>query len=82
MPEYQPKTDWLKGQIAKKTGVYKHNFAEEKVQRGQVKHLQKNPNSRFARKMVNEISDDITAYRRSQYKERGTPSSAARVPVK
>jgi hypothetical protein len=82
--EYKPKTAWLKGQIARKSGDrrYTHNIAEEKMQRGQVKHLQNNPSSRLAGKIVKEIADDVTAYRQSQWKERGTPSSAKRVPVK
>jgi hypothetical protein len=82
--EYKPKTAWLKGQIARKSGDrrYTHNIAEEKMQRGQVKHLQENPSSRLAGKIVKEIADDVTAYRRSQWKERGTQSSATRVPVK
>ena len=84
MPEYQPKTSWLKHQIAKKTRDFSnYNIAEGKMQTKQMRYLQRNPPfAESTRKLAKEIADDVTAYRQSKWKERGTPSSATRVPVK
>jgi hypothetical protein len=84
MPNYQPKTAWLKQQIANKTRNFRgYNLAEANMQEKQMKYLQRNPiYSPDSRKLQDEIIADISAYRQSQWKERGTPSSAKRVPVK
>ena len=84
MPDYKPKTEYLKHQIAKKTRDYRgYNIAEGELQTKQMKYLQRNP--RFAdtsRKLQDEINADVTAYIRDKNKARGTESSAKRVPVR
>ena len=84
MPEYQPKTSWLKHKIAQKTrGIRDYNIAEAKMQTKQMRYLQGNPPfAESTRKLAKEIADDVTAYRQSKWKERGTQTSATRVPVK
>jgi len=83
--EYKPKTAWLKQHIAKKTRDFRgYNIAEANMQEKQMRHLQTNPMySPTSRKLAEEISSDVAAYRRSQYnKSRGTQSSAERKPIK
>ena len=53
------------------------------MQTKQMRYLQRNPPfAESTRKLAKEIADDVTAYRQSKWKERGTQSSATRVPVK
>ena len=85
MPNYQPKTEYLKHQIAKKTRDFRgYNIAEGQLQEKQMKYMQRNP--RFptdsTKKLQDEINADVTAYIRDKNKARGTESSAKRVPVK
>jgi hypothetical protein len=85
--EYQPKTSWLKRQIAKKTnGVRDYNVAEAQMQEKQMKYLQRSP--RFAslssatQKVQEDIRADIKGYVHAKNKARGTQSSAERKVVK
>lgn len=85
MPNYEPKTPWLKQQIAKKTRDFRgYNIAEANMQEKQMKYMQRSP--RFptdsTKKLVDEISADVTAYIRDKNKARGTASSAERKIVK
>ena len=84
MPNYKPKTEYLKHQIAKKTRDYRgYNIAEGELQTKQMKYLQRNPMfADSSRKLQDEINADVTAYIRDKNKARGTDSSAKRVPVK
>ena len=83
--EYQPKTAWLKRQIAKKTnGVRDYNVAEAHMQKKQMEHMQTNPRfpSAFTKKLQEEIRADIKGYIHAKNKARGTQSSAERKVVK
>jgi hypothetical protein len=85
MPNYKPKTEYLKHQIAKKTRDFRgYNIAEGKLQTKQMKHMQSNPRFLTAstKKLADEISADVTAYIRNKNKTRGTASSAERKIVK
>jgi hypothetical protein len=85
MPNYKPKTEYLKNQIAKKTRDFRgYNIAEGELQTKQMKHMQSNPRFLTAstKKLADEISADVTAYIRDKNKARGTESSAQRKTVK
>lgn len=85
MPNYKPKTEYLKHQIAKKTRDFRnYNIAEGQLQTKQMKHMQTNPMylTESTRKLQDDIRADIKGYIHSKNKARGTDSSATRVPVK
>jgi hypothetical protein len=85
MPNYKPKTEYLKHQIAKKTRDFRgYNIAEGELQTKQMKHMQSNPRFLTAstKKLADEISADVTAYIRDKNKSRGTQSSTQRKVIK
>jgi hypothetical protein len=84
MPNYKPKTEYLKHQIAKKTRDFRgYNIAEGEMQEKQMKYLQRNPMySPTSRKLQEEIRADVTAYVRDKNKSRGTQSSTQRKVIK
>jgi hypothetical protein len=85
MPNYKPKTEYLKHQIAKKTRDFRgYNIAEGELQTKQIKHMQSNPRFLTAstKKLADEISADVTAYIRDKNKARGTQSSTQRKVIK
>ncbi len=85
MPNYQPKTEYLKQQIARKENkVRNYNIAEANMQEKQMKYMQSNPRFPTAstKKLQEEIRADITAYVRDKNKARGTQSSSQRKVIK
>jgi hypothetical protein len=83
--EYQPKTPYLKHQIAKKTRDFRgYDKAEAKLQEKQMKHLQSNPRfpSASTTRLQEDIRADVKGYIHAKNKARGTQSSAERKVVK